>query len=98
MTASAEPIQYSETGGGSAGSSGRDPARATTVGEADYGLFRALDEDRGIRGKRNAIPERFRTAFRGDLEQDSGMKANTGPAMKPNRFRPIRELRPALPE
>jgi hypothetical protein len=34
-------------------------------------------------------------AFVSDLEQDSGMKANTGSATKPNRFRPIPEQRSA---
>jgi hypothetical protein len=33
-----------------------------------------------------------------DLEQDSGMKANSGSAMKPNSFRPTQEPRSALPE
>lgn len=36
--------------------------------------------------------------FRGDLEQDSGMEANTGSAMKPNSFMPIPEQRSASPE
>ena len=44
----------------------------------------------GIRGKMNAIPGWFRTVFRDNLEQDSGMKVNTGAAMKPNSFRQIR--------
>jgi len=52
----------------------------------------------GIRGKVNAIPGWFRTAFRDDLEQDSGMKANTSSAMKPNSFRPIPERCSASPE
>jgi len=29
--------------------------------------------------------------FRDNLEQDSGMKVNTGSGMKPNSFRPIPE-------
>jgi hypothetical protein len=40
----------------------------------------------GIRGKVNAIPGWFRTTFRDDPEQDSGMKVNTGSAMKPKQF------------
>ena len=45
----------------------------------------------GIRGNMNAIPGGFRTVFRDDLEQGSGMKVNGGSAMKPNSFRPIPE-------
>jgi len=52
----------------------------------------------GIRGKMNAIPGRSRTAFRDDLEQDSGMRVNTGSRMKPNSFRPIPEQRSAATE
>jgi hypothetical protein len=36
--------------------------------------------------------------FRDDLEQDSGMKVNTGSAMKLNSFSPIPEQRSASPE
>jgi len=36
--------------------------------------------------------------FWDDLEQDSGMKVNTGSGMKPNGFRPIPKLRSASPE
>jgi hypothetical protein len=43
----------------------------------------------------NAIPGSFRTAFRGDLEQDFEMKAKTDSAMKLNSFRPIPESRSA---
>jgi hypothetical protein len=45
-----------------------------------------------VQGERDSgmIP----TAFRDNPEQDSGMKANTGSAMKPNSFRPIPERTP----